>query len=102
MMVRRSFFGAELAHISLSLKERSSQMNRAIPLDEISGLPHQAQNLSVSVFCTDRTRVSLPDKEELLSLVRLHRKQAPANIADVSSEANPMLFPSMSSDYENR
>jgi len=50
-------------------------MNPAKPLDEECGRPGRTQNrtIRVKVFCTDPTLVSLPDKDALLSLLRLKR-----------------------------
>ena len=99
-MDRRPFFGAELAFIMMSVKKEGKYMNRATPSDNAFGLPDQAQSRSVQVFYTDRTVVSLPDREELLSLLLRYRIPAPAKNAVASSEPNLMLF-LQPSDYEN-
>ena len=48
-------------------------MNPAIPLDEECGQPDQTQNRTIQEFSNGHTPVSLPDKDTLLSILRLKR-----------------------------
>jgi hypothetical protein len=57
-------------------------MNPTIPLDEESGQDNETQNHSGKVSYTDYPLVSLPEKDELLLLLRLnlireHRQKLP-------------------------
>jgi hypothetical protein len=78
-------------------------MNPSIPLDEESRLDDETQNRIGKVFCTDRTLVSLPDKDELLLCLRLnlihkHRQKLPKRYLTQTR----CFSLQRSSDYENR
>ena len=103
-MDRHSLSGMKPAlTLSSKIMERGKTMNPAIPLNEESGLTGQTQNRTRQAFRTDRTLISLPDKEELLLLLRLNRIHRHRQKLPERHVKHTLCFsPQMVNDYEKR
>jgi hypothetical protein len=78
-------------------------MNPEIPLDEGCRRHGRTQNLAVQVFYTDHTRISLPDKDALLLLLRLkqiHEERQTLPESDIEKDTHRLDPDDWSDHYE--